>query len=87
VAAQVCAKVTILGNSFQTKVNFCRRTFYVMRQQWEKPMSKHDSVTKRKRRPKSDKRVDYTSRTMAVIKQHSEAAKLSESQRALPKSA
>jgi hypothetical protein len=50
-------------------------------------MSKHDSVTKRKRRPKSDKRVDYTSRTMAVIKQHSDAAKLSESQRALPKSA
>jgi hypothetical protein len=50
-------------------------------------MSKHDSVTKRKRRPKSDKRVDYTARTMAVIKQHSEAAKLNESQRALPKSA
>jgi hypothetical protein len=49
-------------------------------------MSKHDSVTKRKRRPKSDKRVDYTARTMAVIKQHSEAAKLSESPRALPKS-
>ena len=50
-------------------------------------MSKHDSVTKRKRRPKSDKRVDYTARTMAVIKQHSEAAKLSESQGGLPKSA
>ncbi|MGA7766620.1 MAG: hypothetical protein WCA27_10410 [Candidatus Sulfotelmatobacter sp.] len=50
-------------------------------------MSKHDSVTKRKRRPKSDKRVDYTARTMAVIKQHSEAAKLNNSQRALPKSA
>jgi len=50
-------------------------------------VSKHDSVTKRKRRPKSDKRVDYTERTMAVIKQHSEAEKLSESQRALPKGA
>jgi len=50
-------------------------------------VSKHDSVTKRKRRPKSDKRIDYTARTMAVIKQHSEAAKLSESQRALPKGA
>ncbi len=48
-------------------------------------MSKHDSVTKRKRRPKSDKRVDYTARTMAVIKQHSEAAKLSESQRVVLK--
>ncbi len=50
-------------------------------------MSKHDSLTKRKRRPKSDKRIDYTARTMAVIKQHSEAAKMSEAQRVLPKSA
>jgi hypothetical protein len=50
-------------------------------------MSKHDSVTKRKRRPKSAKRIDYTSQTMAAIKQHSETAKLSEYQRALPKSA
>jgi len=50
-------------------------------------MSKHDSVTKRKRRPKSDKRVDYTARTMAVIKQYSEAEKLSDSQRVQPKSA
>jgi hypothetical protein len=50
-------------------------------------VSKHDSVTKRKRRPKSDKRVDYTARTMAAIKQHAEAAKVSESQRAVPKSA
>ncbi len=50
-------------------------------------MSKHDSVTKRKRRPKSDKRVDYTAGTMAVIKQHSEAAKLNESQRTPPKGA
>ncbi len=29
-------------------------------------MSKHDSVTKRNRRPKSDRRVDYTARTMAA---------------------
>ncbi len=50
-------------------------------------MSKHDSVTKRKRRPKSEKRVDYTARTMAAIKQHSEAAKLIESQSIVPKSA
>jgi hypothetical protein len=50
-------------------------------------VSKHDSVTKRKRRPKSDKRVDYTAQTMALIKQHSEAAKLKESQTTLPKSA
>jgi hypothetical protein len=54
-------------------------------QQQEKPMSKHDSVTKRKRRPKSDKRVDYTARTMAIVKQLSEAAKASESQNVLPK--
>lgn len=49
-------------------------------------MSKHDSVTKRKRRPKSDKRVDYTARTMAIVKQLSEPAKASESHRVLPKS-
>jgi len=49
-------------------------------------MSKHDSVTKRKRRPKSDKRVDYTARTMAIVKQLSEAAKVSESRSVLPKS-
>jgi hypothetical protein len=48
-------------------------------------MSKHDSVTKRKRRPKSDKRVDYTARTMAIVKRLSEAAKVSESQNVLPK--
>jgi hypothetical protein len=49
-------------------------------------MSKHDSVTKRKRRPKSDKRVDYTARTMAIVKRLSEAAKVGESQSVLPKS-
>jgi len=59
----------------------------VHEQQQEKPMSKHDSVTKRHSRPKSGKRQDYTARTMAGIKQHSEAEKLSESQKALPKRA
>ncbi len=49
-------------------------------------MSKHDSVTKRKRRPKSPKRVDYTARTMAVLKQLSQAATVNESQNKLPKS-
>jgi hypothetical protein len=39
-------------------------------------MSKHDSVTKRNRRPKSGKRVDYTARTMAAVKQLEQAAKL-----------
>jgi hypothetical protein len=37
-------------------------------------MSKHNSLTKQKRRPKSDKRIDYTARTMAVLKQLSRAA-------------
>jgi len=49
-------------------------------------MSKHDTVTKRKRRPKSDKRVDYTARTMAVLKQLSQAAKAREAEPSLPKS-
>ena len=31
-------------------------------------MSKHDTPTKRHRRPKSGKRVDYTARTMAARK-------------------
>jgi len=39
-------------------------------------MSKHDSVTKRNRRPKSGKRADYTARTMAVVKELEQAAKL-----------
>jgi hypothetical protein len=49
-------------------------------------MSKHDTVTKRKRRPKSAKRIDYTARTMAVLKQLSQAAKASEAERSLQKS-
>jgi hypothetical protein len=82
-----CAKVTILENGFETRMSFCRGAlFKVLKQQQEKPVSKHDSVTKRKRRPKSDRRVDYTARTMAVVKQLSQAAKVSESQRVLPKS-
>jgi hypothetical protein len=48
----------------------------IMRQQQEKPMSKHDSVTKRNRRQKSDRRVDYTARTMAAVKKLEQAAKL-----------
>lgn len=39
-------------------------------------MSKHDSTTKRHRRPKSGKRVDYTARTMAALKKLEAAAKL-----------
>jgi hypothetical protein len=42
-------------------------------------VSKHDSVTKRKRRPKSDKRVDYSARTMAALRELEKAAKLRES--------
>jgi len=39
-------------------------------------MSKHDSVTKRNRRPKSDRRVDYAARTMAAVKKLERAAKI-----------
>jgi hypothetical protein len=38
-------------------------------------MSKHDSVTKRNRRPKSGKRLDPTARTMAAVKQLEQVAK------------
>jgi hypothetical protein len=38
-------------------------------------MSNQHSVTKRHRRPKSVKRVDYTARTMAAVKQLEQAAK------------
>src|ERR1700686_719961 len=51
----------------------------------EKPMSKHDTPTKPHRRPKSAKRVDYTARTMAALKQLAHEAKLRESQSPLPK--
>jgi hypothetical protein len=53
-----------------------QETFEVLKQQQEKSLSKHDSVTKRNRRPKSGKRVDYTARTMAAVKQLEQAAKL-----------
>jgi len=39
-------------------------------------MSKHNSLTKRKRRPKSDKRADYTARTMVAVKELEQQAKL-----------
>jgi hypothetical protein len=38
-------------------------------------MSKHDTATKRHRRPKSAKRIDYTARTMAALKKLTEADK------------
>jgi hypothetical protein len=52
-------------------------------------MSKHNSLTKQKRRPKSDRRLDYTARTMAAVKRlaQAEAAKADESQTVLPESA
>jgi hypothetical protein len=39
-------------------------------------MGKHDTVTKRHRRPKSAKRIDYTATTMAALKKLEEAEKL-----------
>jgi hypothetical protein len=50
-------------------------------------MSKHNSLTKQKRRPKSDKRLDYTAGTMAAVKRLAQAAKAHESQTVIPKSA
>jgi hypothetical protein len=41
----------------------------------EEKMSKHDTATKRHRRPKSGKRIDYTARTMAALRNLEEAAK------------
>ncbi len=38
-------------------------------------MSNQHSVTKRHRRQKSEKRVDYSARTMAAVKQLEETAK------------
>ena len=51
-------------------------TTWYCKQQQEEPMSKHNSVTKRNRRPKSEKRADYTTRTMAAVKELEQAAKL-----------
>ena len=39
-------------------------------------MSKHDAITKRHRRPKSAKRIDYTARTMAALKQLEQLAQV-----------
>jgi hypothetical protein len=38
-------------------------------------MGKHDTVTKRHRRPKSSKRVDYTASTMAAVRKLEQAEK------------
>ena len=48
-------------------------------------MSKHDTATKRHRRPKSGKRVDYTARTMSALKELKQAAKANESPRTIVK--
>ena len=48
-------------------------------------MLKHDTPTKRHRRPKSAKCADYTARTMADLKQLAHEAKVRESQSPLPK--
>jgi hypothetical protein len=75
-----CAKMTILEEGFETRLGTCH-----IRPQREKPMSKHDTATKRHRRPKSAKRVDYTARTMAALKQLAHKAKVRESQSPLSK--
>jgi len=66
-------------------VAFWRSTFFGTEAAM-KPMSKHDSVTKRKRHPKSDKRVDSTARTMTALRELVKAAKLRESPKPLSQS-
>jgi hypothetical protein len=61
---QACAKVTILQRGFKATVALAQNPSGYKQ---ENPVSKHDSVSKRKRRPKSDKRMDYPARTMAII--------------------
>jgi hypothetical protein len=56
--------------------NIVLHSMVLCKQKPEEPMAKHDSVTKRHRRPKSAKRADYTARTMAAIKELEQAAKL-----------
>jgi hypothetical protein len=72
--------MTILEGGFETRLEFAN-----IKPQREKPMSKHDTPTKPHRRPKSAKRIDYTARTMAALKQLAHEAKLRESQSPLPK--
>ena len=60
--------MNILETVFGTRVGFELN-------QSEEPMSNQHSVTKRHRRAKSEKRVDYTARTMAAMKQLEEVAK------------
>jgi hypothetical protein len=81
----VCNSDHFMGG-LEARVSSYLRNLRSTMQQARKPMSKHDTVTKRKRRPKSEKRVDYTARTMAVLKRLSQAAKASEAERSLQKS-
>jgi hypothetical protein len=86
-----CAKLTILKSAFEVRVGCCEgrpaEAFAELNLQREKPMSKHDKLTKRNRRPKSAKRIDYTRGTMAELKKLAEAAKLHESAKVTSKSA
>ena len=65
-----CAILTIPETGSETRLAFN------LNQQHEDPMSSQHSATKRHRRPKSEKRADYTARTMAAVKQLEQAAKL-----------
>ena len=86
-AKQVLCNSDHFYGCLKARVSSYPRDLRSTMQQPRKPMSKHDTVTKRKRRPKSDKRVDYTARTMAVLRKLSQAAKASEAERSSQKSA
>jgi len=65
-----CAILTIPKTGSKTRLAFN------LNQPPEDPMSNQHSVTKRHRRPKSEKRADYSARTMAAVKLLEQAAKL-----------
>ena len=67
--------VVALRSVAETLKYSATETFKELKQQPEEPMSNQHSVTKRHRRPKSEKRVDYTALTMAAVKQLEQAAK------------
>jgi hypothetical protein len=65
-----CAILTIPDTGSEVRLAFN------LNRQHEEPMSNQHSVTKRHRRPKSEKRADYSARTMAAVKLLEQAAKL-----------
>jgi hypothetical protein len=66
---------SVLAHAVERKLNGLSPPKRVTVNNHEETMSKHDEPTKRHRRPKSGKRIDYTARTMAALKQLEKADK------------